>query len=666
MYSGHTDRIFILSQSAGTLVDRDVDSGECGFDLNRIRIDRVIHQYYFSFRHIMLGLGLMIDNGIIVLDNIYQEHQQHGDAANACIRGTNEMIRPLLASMLTTCSVFLPLVFLSGISGALFMDQAVSVSLGLVISYLVSITLLPTLYFLIVQKKVPQYALSGIQKWYHHSMDRILRKPAVILIPGMLFVLAGIFIVRNISLARFPELPKEALECLISWNENIDPKIAEFRLAQMMDEINDTLSYDVHIGQDQYVFNHIPETGIFGAHLYIHLPRASGISHQHISQSLQKYFQEIHPQAVIDIIPARTIFDIIFPSEPEKMTAEFYFPPLPEDLLKDRLARWKANLESQFPDLQADSGYYEQTLFISPRQDRLFFYDIQPAQVINELSAQVNFTHLLDLESFQQKIPVVMKGKSTTLFPQILDEVRVTNRKGTAIRLSELLEWEYRSAPKKIFGSRLGTYHPISMQVQDQQDVIRYLNRASKQHPDTKILIKSSVLENQKLIRELSWVLFAALLLLYFIMVAQFESFWQPLIILLEIPVSLAGALLLLWIFGISLNLMAMIGMVVTVGIIINDSIIKIDTINRLRRSGIPSRQAILDGGLKRFNPILMTSFTTVLAVIPIFFYDDLGSVLQQSLAVSLIGGMIVGTLVSIYLIPALYYLVVGRKEKGN
>jgi multidrug efflux pump subunit AcrB len=163
------------------------------------------------------------------------------------------------------------------------------------------------------------------------------------------------------------------------------------------------------------------------------------------------------------------------------------------------------------------------------------------------------------------------------------------------------------------------------------------------------------------MIRDILLALLASILLLYFLMAAQFESLTLPLVVLAEIPISLTGSIYFLWLFGSSVNVMSAIGMVVTIGIIINDSIIKIDTIHRMKRTGRPTREAIYTGGLKRLNPIIMTSLTTMLALLPFLWGDDLGRMLQRPLALSLIGGLGVGTLVSLLVIPMFYELTVRK-----
>lgn len=140
------------------------------------------------------------------------------------------------------------------------------------------------------------------------------------------------------------------------------------------------------------------------------------------------------------------------------------------------------------------------------------------------------------------------------------------------------------------------------------------------------------------------------------ILAAQFGSLLLPLIILVEVPLDVAFTIILLWATDISLNLMSMIGIVVMCGVIINDSILKIDTIRHLQRDGLPLLDAIHEGGVRRLKPILMTSLTTMLALVPLLWGDDIGTQLQRPMAVTLIGGMIVGTFVSLYIIPLFFY----------
>lgn len=172
-----------------------------------------------------------------------------------------------------------------------------------------------------------------------------------------------------------------------------------------------------------------------------------------------------------------------------------------------------------------------------------------------------------------------------------------------------------------------------------------------------------SFFSNRKMLDELVVILFISILLMYFILAAQFESFVQPLVVLLEIPIDVAFALVLLWICGHTLNLMSAIGLIVTCGIIINDSILKLDAINELRKTGMPLLEAIHEAGRRRLRPIIMTSLTTIFAMVPLLFSFDMGSELQKPLSIAMIGAMFIGTLVSLFIIPLIYWFIYRNKK---
>jgi multidrug efflux pump subunit AcrB len=172
------------------------------------------------------------------------------------------------------------------------------------------------------------------------------------------------------------------------------------------------------------------------------------------------------------------------------------------------------------------------------------------------------------------------------------------------------------------------------------------------------VTIGGSILSNRGMLLELLLIVGVSLMLLYFILAAQFESFVLPLIVLLEVPIDLFGVFIFLKIFGAGINIMSAIGIIVMTGIIINDSILKIDTINKLMEAGNSLLRSIFEAGRRRLKPIIMTSLTTILAMAPFLFQKGMGADLQKPLALAIIGGMFIGTLVSLFFIPLMYYLL--------
>ena len=202
--------------------------------------------------------------------------------------------------------------------------------------------------------------------------------------------------------------------------------------------------------------------------------------------------------------------------------------------------------------------------------------------------------------------------------------------------------------------------------VKDAPELMRNVKEVVSEEKEWEVDFSGSFFSNEKMMGELTVILFVSLLLMYFILCAQFESFLQPLIVLMEIPIDTAFALLALWVFGHTLNLMSAIGIIVTCGIVVNDSILKMDAINELRKAGMPLVEAIHTAGRRRLRAIIMTSLTTVFAMVPLLFTSDMGSEMQKPLSIAMIGSMVVGTLVSLFIIPLIYWFIYRKHDKNE
>lgn len=215
-----------------------------------------------------------------------------------------------------------------------------------------------------------------------------------------------------------------------------------------------------------------------------------------------------------------------------------------------------------------------------------------------------------------------------------------------------------------------GEYVPVYMNVETNRpaDITRRIRSIAGSDQNLNVSFSGSLITGQKLFRELAIILVVALLLLYFILAAQFESLIQPLIVLLEIPIDIAGALLLVMIWGGTINIITMIGLIVMSGVIINDSILKVDTINNLRAEGLGLKEAIYKGGSRRLKPIIMVAMASIFSTLPILFSQGMGSELQRPMALALIGGMSLGTVVSLFFIPLAYWYIYrggGHRAQG-
>ena len=296
--------------------------------------------------------------------------------------------------------------------------------------------------------------------------------------------------------------------------------------------------------------------------------------------------------------------------------------------------------------------------------ERLALYDVSFGQIMNYLQNSMNASSVLRISKGDISMPVVI-GVGEKEAKDLIQGSYLETGNGR-IPLEVLVRETRNRDLKEIISGVDGEFYPISLDVKGRQarevmETIRQIVRADDKFD---VNFSGTYFSNREMISELINVLIISILLLFFILSAQFESLVQPFVILSELIIDIFAVLVVLWIFGESLNLMSMIGMVVMCGIVINDSILKVDTINRLRERGLGLKHAILEAGSRRLKAIVMTSLTTILAIAPFLVRGDMGSDLQYPLSLALISGMVAGTFVSVFFVPLAYYVIYKRTEK--
>ena len=618
-----------------------------------------------SLSGLVLGVGLMIDNAIIVIDNITQLRLRGFALSDACIKGTNEVMRPLISSALTTSAVFIPLIFLSGISGALFFDQAVAIAIGLGVSLAVSILVLPPLYKLIYPKKRITKLISsqftvknGISTFiYEKGLGIIFRYPFVFLLSLLLITALGFWLSSNMRIQRLPEVQQRELILHLDWNEPIHLEESQKRVNSLLTHLAPFWKHsDTQIGIQQFLLNSTPEQKEteLSIHMQTHTPEALQV----LQDTLTSYLQTHYPRSPYSISPPPNLFERLFADNVPALLVQIskvgqtQSPDI--QLINHFIQEIGQSNGMQFPSLSSKA--YQ---VIQADLEKLALYKVSPTMLLESLQSAFSAREIGSLSARRKEIPIFISGPVQSI-QEILTHAQVSNFQGILIPVSQLVNLKAFDAHQTLSGGKSGEYVPIPFDIQETQlhDLLASIHIWLQSHRGIDVQIKGSLLSGSDLLFELGWVLGIALLMLYFILAAQFESLTQPLIVLLEIPIDLAAAILVLWISSASLNLMSMIGMIVMSGIIINDSILKIDTINRLVREGKSVKEAIYMGGHRRLIPILMTSLTTIFAVVPFLFIEGLGADIQKPLALAIIGGMTVGTFVSLFFIPLAYRLL--------
>jgi len=608
-----------------------------------------------SLSGLILGVGMMIDNAIIIIDNITQKLENGEQLIKACAGGTSEMISPLISSVLTTSLIFIPLIFLSGITGALFYDQAMAVSIGLFSSLLVSIFFIPVLYFMLMKTNTSntptkeRIDLSGV---YKKGFQIFYYKPKVIILIGVILLGLGCLMLRILPLNALPDLKENEAIINLDWNENISIDENNQRISQVFDSIS-YIDLAIETGEQKYLLQREADKTLSEAKVYIKFKSVEDL--EDFKTNFKAEIETQYSKVKYNFSPPENIFQYIFGQVEDFFVAQIFSNQSFEAPNIQELSKLKQHIPFDFKPLPT-----EDMLSIRINHDKMLLYNVGYSKLTQELKTLLNQNYIDNLKNTEQIIPIRF-GVEVDAFQTYLSTAFVTNQGGNFISLKELISIQNQNNYKIITADRAGEYLSIVPKTQPKnlERIIAQSNTSFAQQPDYSLRFSGAYFDNQNLFKELIGVFLIALLLLYFVMAAQFNSLLQPLIILTEIPINVGGSLFLVWLFGGSLNIMTGIGIVVMAGIVINDSIIKIHTINSLRESGLEIDTAIEQAGVMRLKPILMTSLTTILALTPFLFISGLGADLQKPLALSVIGGLIVGTFVSLYFIPIFYKLIV-------
>ncbi len=625
-----------------------------------------------SMSGLILAVGMMIDNSVIVTENITQ-YRQRGDALmSACVKGTNEMITPMLSSSLTTVAVFVPLVFISGIAGAIFSDQAFSITAGLAASYIVGITLLPVLYYIvapqppkgggqIVKMRVEDTPFRGLGGLYDRILSFCFRHNLAFIIATLLTVPLCVLLFLVMPQQRMPDIDSNETLVRIDWNENISLDENRNRVEAIAD--SSAIAASAYIGTQDYLLSSDIDLSAAEAEIYFQTESPSDI--EPLQLRIKELISANYPSATVSFSKTENVFEKIFSSKEANIEAHVHSSSGNAGSEAEFMSELREKLETT-TGCKLDPIPTRSQIDIAIDRDLLALYNVDYSEVQRVLRTAFKGSEVSTLRSFQEYTPIVIAGRETSV-GEIIGTLFVSSRpdkegKQTEIPLRNLVRTSRSNDLKTIVAGKAGEYVPIEFNDKgNEETLISSVAETIREDGIHDVDFAGSYFSNARMMRELIVILLVSVMLMYFILCAQFGSFLQPLIVLLEIPVDTAFALLTLMIFGQSLNLMSAIGIIVTCGIVVNDSILKLDAINELRKTGMPLMEAIHTAGSRRLRAIIMTSLTTIFAMLPVLFTSDMGSELQRPLAIAMIGSMIVGTAVSIFIIPLFYWLIYRR-----
>jgi len=621
-----------------------------------------------------LGAGMLVDNAIVVMENIFRNLQSGLSLKEAAVQGTAEVGGAIVASTITTIVVFLPIVYLHGASGELFKDQAWTVAFALISSLVVAILLIPMLSHRFLGKSSTTQKQRPIQfPWYGNYLSKILDRRWMVLLGAAVLIVVAILLI--------PVLGSEFIPKIDSGEFSIELKLPEgtelmrtARTVETLEEIvQSTLEEDVQI-----LYSHIGPSGNLSdetegvfedentAIMKVVMGKGRSLSSSEAIARLSTAMADI-PDLEVQFLQDQTTLQITLGTDEAPIVVEIGGQDLSDiekltEQVKQRMLTIDDlyNIETTF-----EEGAPELEVVIDRLKAGL--YNIGVSAISSQIKDQLlgkdagSWEYEGEMKDLTLRLPRVSRSQ----FEDIL--VRSGNE---VIRLDEIAQIRVVRAPKEIHRRnqiRIGKvtaqlikgkpFNQVVKTIQKELDGIDF-------PPDYRAQITGEEQKRQEAMRNLSFALMLSVVLVYMVLASQFESLVHPFTILLTIPLAGVGAIFLFFILGRSLNVMAYIGIIMLVGIAVNDSIILVDAINKLRRDGMKLRNAIIEAGQRRIRPIIMTSLTTILALLPLTIGFGEGAALRSPMALAVIGGLVTSTLLTLVVIPCVYYILDQFRER--
>jgi HAE1 family hydrophobic/amphiphilic exporter-1 len=663
-----------------------------------------------SLGGLALGVGMLVDNSIVVSESIARQKGQKRTASDAAQAGTDEVRSAVTASTLTTISVFVPLLYIRGVEGHLFKDQAFSVASSLLSSLFVSLTLLPMLSSLrpLRRQKATGTALLCSSQGKKALDRKTSFKSVFLLIRGLLGlsfspfkgvdvlynkfsfhfhrillwcldnkgkVIVGSLVFMLLTFTAALKIPRE----LLPWAETVSFTVemqtpAGFSLEQTagcasiveewLGKARLVRTFFSEIGIVRGMETCYPEISANSARIRVAMQNSTQV--ERMMQRLRERLEKI-PGLSFSVARERSALIPFLTFSGSEIKLRIRGNDLVKlDEIACVLASKMAKMEG-IVDVRRNTEEGKQEYLIKARENALERYGILPEALNALITDAVRGRRGSQLEEGDRRFDIVVRGEEREEqdIEALLDYQFV--HRGNLIPLRELLDYTMGPGPKEIRRENQQREVLISANLQGKKisQVIPELEGKIGEltlPPGYRVDL-SGEKEMRASFQSLFIAFLLAAVLVYMIMAAQFESLLHPLLILFTLPMGLSGAVWGLFLFGETINVISIIGIVVLTGIVVNDAIVKVDYTNQLRRKGFELREAILEASRIRLKSIIMTTVTTVLGLFPLALGLGSGSELQKPLAIPVIGGLMLATFLTLILIPIAFEWVEKRKR---
>jgi HAE1 family hydrophobic/amphiphilic exporter-1 len=619
-----------------------------------------------------LGLGRLVDDAIVVGENIFRHVEAGLPVSEAAIRGTGEVGGAITSSTITTIIVYLPIVFLHGIAGELFKDHARTVAYSLFSSLLVAMTVIPMLFSKLIKPRSIIAATKSVRfRFYGGALERIIRRRGLVIALSLAVLAGAVFCLRFIGSEFMPSQVQDELVINVRLPEGTGLERTEGAVRNLESMVRDLAGDRLDRLYARVGPKGTAETAAEAledennAVIQVGFKKGSAKSLPGIVAAMEKEMAAI-PDLSVQFVKQQTTLQAALGTTDAPLVVEIKGKDLDAlvrlaDEVKAKLAKLPelANVETSF-----QAGRPEVDIQVDKAQAAR--YGLRSDTIGNQIKNVLAGSDLGEIEDKGEYVKIMLRNPKVSV-GQLQDIVLVAPS-GLHLPLSDVAKLVRTESPREIIRSNQTRVAEVRAQLAGKVPFDRIITRVKESIKDTALpegyvmSIAGEELLRRESFKNLKFALLLAIILVYMVMAAQFESLLHPLIVLLTIPFAGVGAIFLMLIMRVPFNIMSIIGLIMLAGIAVSNSIVLVDMINQSRRAGMSIDEAIVFAGRNRIRPILMTSLTTILALLPFILGVGAGSSLRAPMAVAVTGGLISSTIMTLVVIPAVYRLL-GRKS---
>jgi hydrophobe/amphiphile efflux-1 (HAE1) family protein len=629
---------------------------------------------------IVLATGLVVDDGIVVTENIFKKLEKGMKPEEAAIEGTREIYFAVISTSLTLAAVFMPVIFLEGFVGRLFREFGVVIAGAVLISAFVSLTLTPMLNAKMVRKDPTKrsrfYIWSepffvGLDNWFRNSITNFLRKRWMAFVVIIVSTGAIFFFGSQLQSELSPLEDRNWLRLSFTGPEGTSFEATDAVVDKMAKFVGDSIT-------EKRVCLTVTAPGFVGSGAvntaFVRIALSESQDRKRSQQDIANYINKniaLFPEGKVFVIQEQTISSGGGPRG--GLPVQFVLQNNDFNKLRDVLPKFMDEVGKSpvFQGTDVNLKFNKPELIIEIDREKAKTLGVSVADLAQTLQLALSgqrFGYFIMNEKQYQVIGQVNRENRDD--PLDLSALYVRNNKGQMIQLDNITKMREQSSPPQLYHYNRYQSATVSAGLAPGKtigDGIKEMNVIAKKMLD-ETFTSSLTGASRDFAESSSNTLFAfllALLLIYLLLAAQFESFVQPLIIMFTVPTALAGAIFSLWYFNQTINIFSQIGMIMLIGLVTKNGILIVEFTNQLREKGMNIKDALIEASTARLRPILMTSLATILGALPIAMALGAGSKSRMGMGIVIIGGLLLSMILTLFVIPAIYsYFVKEKKVK--